>query len=731
MRIAFLNVWANKSAEAHIGEALRGVARGLGHELKPCVNSAEVEAFNPDFAIVLSRTQARLTRCPTYLAINEPASVYLREPGLFLSVLTFDGYLALADSLRGFLKNALHGIGRKEEVGEYYNTSARFDGGSEPVRKALLEGKGRLTYFGTNWDGRRISFFKSLGQWEDVELYGRKEAWEQHKIPNYKGEVTFDGFSLHEIYRRNGIGLNIQGDHHVYEDVISNRVFEITAVGAVCLSARMPWLEKNYGDSLYYFEQEQSDLRLLENIRALLDHIHAHPEEAWEKAQKARRIFEEKFALDVLLEKTVSFHVKRREAFASRDRGRDPLISVIICSDGGNIKGLQKACGAIAAQDAGRFELVLVKTAPFSFTPPASPFLVFKEVAAEEGKTPLWQGLAATGGDHVAMLDEACEWFPQHVRRLLDTRLGDGDFAHSAVVEQCLSPPGETAWVGNNELRRLTCHLDVKGREIRNAAELIHPCGFLAPRRLLDEDLMDDPGLGKGAARYLVLSLLARARPVQNFAPTVLTSTAVLAALQPSNEEWTAIMLRLWRATSRNGGANTFLDQFPDAGFRMRARRYETRREEKDGVVHDRLSHSRFDPARLKPAPLPWVRAQSFFHLGLSLIDAAALSLSIKTSETMRGLAGFIAFPLAEDGGTPVEYLVVVEAEVERGQFSVQLLHNERTLERYAVARTFTPGKRYVLEIPVYFRPEVSGIVIDVSPNTTAHIRRISARVEE
>src|SRR5688572_23594760 len=250
MRIAYLNVWGGDSAEAHAGISLKNAAAAAGAEVIPCRNSAEVEACGADFALVFSRAQCKLTRCATYLAINEPASVYLREPGLIPALYSFDGYFSMSDTLDRFLEHALYGIGRKEPVGLYYNCAPKYHGDSEPVKKALFSGSGKLTYFGTNWDGRRNQFFRLLGATGLAEFYGPREKWLPFNNPAYKGEVKFDGLAVMEKYRTNAIGLNIQGDHHVREDVISNRIFEITAVGAVGVSCRMPWLEKNYGDSL-------------------------------------------------------------------------------------------------------------------------------------------------------------------------------------------------------------------------------------------------------------------------------------------------------------------------------------------------------------------------------------------------------------------------------------------------------------------------------------------------
>jgi hypothetical protein len=734
MRIAYLNVWDGNSAEAHAGISLKNAAAAAGAEVIPCRNSAEVEACGADFALVFSRTQSKFTRCATYLAINEPASVYLREPGLLPALYSFDGYFSMAHTLERFLDHALYGIGRKEPVGLYYNTAPKYHGDSEPVKKALFSGAGKLTYFGTNWDGRRNQFFRQLGATGLAEFYGPREKWLPFNNPAYQGEVTFDGLAVMEKYRHNAIGLNVQGDHHVREDVISNRIFEITAVGAVGVTCRMPWLEKHYGDSLYYFEQETSDKRLVEQIGQILAHIKAHPEEAWEKAQKARRVFEENFTLEILLKNTIDYHKKRQKKFTAAAREKAPLVSVVICSDGKNPARLQRALASITAQDAGRFQVVLVKTAPFAHASmvrdTAAAYVKVDAIDATPGATPLWQGLAKAKGDYIALLDEAHEWFPQHIHRLLEAA-GDDDeaFVHGALLQQGDQPAAETAWIKNNELRRITHQIDVKGKDIRTAYELISPCSFLAGKDLFDDRLLEDPGFATGAVEYLMMSLIGRAKPRQTFASTTLFHIKDRVAPVTSPEERTEIMLRLWRENPQTGGTNNFIEEIPAIGFRMRAWRYETQREEKNGVLCDSVKSSRFDPARLQRISMPWVKEQSFFHMGLNLIDDQNFALSIATGETQRGLAGFVAFPQMEEG-FPIEYLLVLEAEVEKGQFGVQLLHNERTLERYSVARLFTAGKRYRLELPVYYRPEISGLVVEVHPGTVGRIRSLTAFAE-
>lgn len=726
MRVAFLNVWTSTSAEAQGGEMLRIAGQNVGIEVIPCFNNQEVEACKPDYVLVNSRTQAKLTGYPTYLCLNEPSTVYFRDPRLLHYLYSFDGYFSISESLQTFAQHALYGVGRIEKILPYFNTAQRMNMDSVPVKEALLSKTAKVSYFGTNWDGRRIDFFRSFGTWENAEIYGPETSWTQYQLPSYKGSTPFDGSSAQKIYRKNGIGLNILADHHLQEDVISNRIFEIASVGAVVFSCRMPWLEKHFGDSLYYFEQETSNKVLLEQIKALHAHVLNHPDEAWEKAQRARKIFEDKFTLDTLLSNTLRLHKEKQEAIKLQNEKSAPLISVIIKSDGARPEMLSRAVESIKKQDAGRFQLILVKTKPFNFTPPLSSNLTLYTV---DGNS-LWDAFSLVKGSHFAVLREEDEWFPQHIRRLLQ-QAEAGYFVHCAQVTEYETAATEQNWIKNDERRAVSHQQDLKDKDFQTALELLTPSGYLAPSAILDERMRQNPNLQKGEEKALMMELLARATPRQNFATTVL----VRKKDQRAQENLTALentlfMLRHWRSNPHTGVPNRLWDNMVDLGHRARAYRYETGRSEENGVIVDRLKINRFDAARLKPMPLPCIREKSFFQLGMRLENENDYTISIASGEHMRGVGTFIAFPQQVDGVLTTEYLLLIEMQIEAGQIGIHLLQNEHTLERYNVARSFPAPRSYRLELPVYYRPEITGLAIETSPGTKGLIKSIRAYEE-
>ena len=726
MRIAFLNVWTATSAEEQAAQAIRTAGQRIGVEVIPCFNNAQVNDAKPDFVIVNSRTQAKLTGFPTYACLNEPSTVYFRDPKLLQYVYTFDGYTSLSDSLAEFIRQALYGIGRHEEVGMYFSTALVQSNDDNDVKATLANGTAKVTYFGTNWDGRRIDFFRSFGAWHKGEIYGPTTSWGHYNMPSYKGSTPFDGTSVQSIYKKNGIGLNLLGDHHLQEDVISNRVFEIASVGAVIISCRMPWLEKHFGDSIYYFDQEYSNKQIFEQIQSLHAHILKNPAEALEKATRARKIFEEKFSLEVLLKATIEHHHKKMAAINAVHRDTAPLVSVVIKSDGTQLHLLERAVQSVAAQDGGRTQIILIKTKPFAFKFSA-PNCTFESVDSQT----LWDGLRQVKGDYFAVLRETDEWFPQHLRRMLE-QAKPNHFVHCAVVTEHDAPAPDTAWIKNDEKRGVSHQLDLKEQEFMTCLELIHPSGYLVPRSVLDDALLQAPPPLKGEEKALLMDVLSHAKPIQNFATTVLVRareqrpTPQLDAL-----EQTKLMLRHWRSTSHTGAVNTLWDGLIATGHRARAFRYETDRHIENEVTVDALRVSRFDRARLKPMPLPYIKEKTIFQMGFVLENDVTMAATLNANETMRGVAAYIVFPQQLDGILPTEYLIVIEAEIIAGQIGVHLIQNENTLERYSVARSLAAGHTYRFELPIYYRPEIAGLAIDIQPNTKGRIKSITAYSEQ
>ncbi len=257
MRIGYLHAWRD-SAENQAFQSLAIAGQRIGHTVVHCANSIEVEAAGVDFVLAASASQPKLNDVPTYSVLHQPRDAYLSFRTYFDNVLTYDGYLTISDSIQTFMADLLFAVRRDVGFGFYYN-SCQSQAVSADLADLIRRKALRVTYFGTNWDRRRHGLFKRLSKSGAARIFGPETAWAHIDQSAYGGCVPFDGESVQQSYRENGVGLCILSEGHLAEDVISNRIFETTSVGAVAICCDTPWIRKHFGDSVYYIDQHLRD----------------------------------------------------------------------------------------------------------------------------------------------------------------------------------------------------------------------------------------------------------------------------------------------------------------------------------------------------------------------------------------------------------------------------------------------------------------------------------------
>src|SRR6185503_17612955 len=303
MKIALVNPWVN-AAENQAAAAISVVAKRLGHEVVICSNTQTLLEHNPDFVLSMTIFVPKLTHIPTYGLIHEPRDIYFQTPLNLRNFVTYDGFFTLADTLRVFTEDLMYAANRDEDIGAFYCASnMALDWDEEPDFSDA-----HLAYFGINWDRRHEELFRALSKNSWMEVYGPPRGWEFLSTSTYKGMTPFDGISNLQRYHDAGAGLCLLTDRHLADDVVSGRIFEITASGAIAIAPRMPWLERNYGDSLLYVDQETSHRQLARQIERHVEWIHEHPEEARRKAQRSNEVFRQRFSLDVMLPDVLAYH---------------------------------------------------------------------------------------------------------------------------------------------------------------------------------------------------------------------------------------------------------------------------------------------------------------------------------------------------------------------------------------------------------------------------------------
>ena len=514
--------------------SLAMAAQRIGCELIRVHNSQEIIAAAPDFVLAIEPGQPKTTDVPTFGVVHSPRSIllesksHLEDISYLQSLLTYDGYLTIADSLRHFIEALCAGAGRTPHVGFYYNTPQR-QGLLCGLEKLAAQDALRLCYFGINWEPRARPLFRALAQRPYMRIYGPPEGWEYLRASSYCGEVPFDGQSVQRVYALFGIGLVVLSTQHMLDDVVSNRVFEIASVGAAAICPQIPWISRNFGDTVFYYDPFAAPADTVARIDGIVGEIRRDPKAAAQQALAARAIFDEKFAGEVMLGNAVRYFAEWRErAGRARDPADGPLIDVVIRAVRSPIGNVYRALRSIDGQTAGRFRVILVCCNGLDAAGLAGAcwsridsFEIVELAAADPGMA-LALGLKAVRSDLFAFLEEDDFWLCGHIASLLalaETAPPGRAYAYSGVLRlEEPAPggntPGDNTPSGNaaGEQRRIESLAPLAG-DIEQIVEALVLDSFLASSALLRFVDLDDLAAGSAGAVVLQANLISRAEP--------------------------------------------------------------------------------------------------------------------------------------------------------------------------------------------------------------------------
>jgi len=171
-------------------------------------------------------------------------------------------------------------------------------------------GEGTLFYAGINWDvlrgtgSRHGDLLKILDTTGVLKIYGPEifcgvRVWEGYE--SYQGEIPFDGISMiHEIAKV-GISLVLSSQAHKDSEMMSSRLFESVAAGALVIADENFFASRYFGDSLLYIDTRDTPEDTAKRILSHVEWAHKNPEQALEKIFNAQVIFSKNFSHKVRL----------------------------------------------------------------------------------------------------------------------------------------------------------------------------------------------------------------------------------------------------------------------------------------------------------------------------------------------------------------------------------------------------------------------------------------------
>ncbi len=133
---------------------------------------------------------------------------------------------------------------------------------AEPIVAPTL-GDQKVFYAGINWErlGKKASRHQELldllDKTGELRIYGPEKlmgvkVWDGYK--SYQGQIPFDGTSMVREIARAGISLVLSSAAHKDSELMSSRLFESIAAGAVIICDDNPFAQRHFGDTLLYVD---------------------------------------------------------------------------------------------------------------------------------------------------------------------------------------------------------------------------------------------------------------------------------------------------------------------------------------------------------------------------------------------------------------------------------------------------------------------------------------------
>lgn len=167
-------------------------------------------------------------------------------------------------------------------------------------------GEHKLFYTGINWEalGRGMSrhqnILKRLDRTGVLRIYGPTvfqgvKVWKGYD--SYVREIPFDGISMLDEIAKSGIALVLSSQAHKSSELMSSRLFESVAAGALVICDENNFAKKFFGDSLLYIDTRCSIDTICDDILKHIAWAKTNSDEALGKIARSQDIFRRKFAL--------------------------------------------------------------------------------------------------------------------------------------------------------------------------------------------------------------------------------------------------------------------------------------------------------------------------------------------------------------------------------------------------------------------------------------------------
>lgn len=240
---------------------------------------------------------------------------------------------------------------------------------AEPIIRPQRRDDRRIFYCGINWErignraGRHATLLEALDDADCIEIYGPEKIhgiapWAGYR--NYRGQLPFDGVSLVKAASRAGAVLVFSSDMHRRSGIMSNRLFEALASGALIIGDSHPFIATHFSDCVLTVDDSQPAKEQARQVISHLDWANGHPTEAADLAARAQQKFIERFRLDTQLEGLYAHFLASQKDTAIRRRLAEDreLVSVLFAPLSVTEGFPANIADSLERQTSSRFEIV-------------------------------------------------------------------------------------------------------------------------------------------------------------------------------------------------------------------------------------------------------------------------------------------------------------------------------------------------------------------------------------
>jgi hypothetical protein len=160
---------------------------------------------------------------------------------------------------------------------------------ADPIIPARPHDRYRAFYCGINWEkltnrpARHDAVLRELDRRGILDVYGPREIrgvklWDGYQ--GYKGSLPFDGRTIIGKISEAGTCLVFSSDAHMRSGIMSNRLFEALAAGAVVIGDEHPFIPRAIGDNFVHVPSSLTAEERARRIGDALGRFNRHPEEA-------------------------------------------------------------------------------------------------------------------------------------------------------------------------------------------------------------------------------------------------------------------------------------------------------------------------------------------------------------------------------------------------------------------------------------------------------------------